>query len=349
LSPFTPIVELKENPQNPVEELDLEDHDHDHDHEHVHLELPLGVRIANIVVIVVPFLGLITAIALLWGWGITWQHLVLMVGMYIITGMGITIGFHRYFTHKSFEAIPPVKWMLGIFGSMAVEGPLLKWVAQHRRHHQHSDRDDDPHSPHLHGHGFKGLVQGVWHSHMGWIFSPDSPGLSKYVSDLVADRSLRIISNLFPLWIVAGLILPTMIGGLATWSWKGALLGLLWGGLVRIFVVHHITWSINSVCHIWGTSPFRSHDHSKNNPIFGVLAFGEGWHNNHHAFPTSARHGLRWWEFDSSYIVIKIMEKMRLVSNVRVPTAQRMTEKLKTTRQVVTVDKIENKEESMNA
>lgn len=325
MSPFTEIVELNNKPED--EEIDLENQEECPD-----IKLSLGVRIANIVAIVGPFLGVIAAMVALWGWGFSWQHLVIMIVMYVITGMGITIGFHRYFTHKSFETIRPVKWALAIFGSMAVEGPLLKWVAQHRRHHQHSDHDDDPHSPHLHGHGIKGLIQGMWHSHMGWIFQPDVPGLSKYVADLVTDRGVRNISKLFPLWVVVGLVLPTLIGGLATWSWKGAILGLLWGGLVRIFVVHHITWSINSVCHIWGTQPFRSHDHSKNNPIFGVLAFGEGWHNNHHAFPTSARHGLRWWELDSSYIVIRLMEKLRLAHKVRVPSPERMAAKLKTAR-----------------
>jgi stearoyl-CoA desaturase (delta-9 desaturase) len=289
--------------------------------------ISLALRLTNLGAILLPFAGLLAAILLLWGWGFSWTHLFILVGMYLATGLGITVGYHRLFTHKSFETIPAVKFILGVLGSMAVEGPVFKWVAQHRRHHQHSDADQDPHSPHLHGEGFRGLLKGLWHSHVGWVFDRDSPGLSRYVADLASSRMLWAVSRMFPLWAVAGLMIPTALGGVITLSWKGALLGFLWGGLVRIFMVHHVTWSINSVCHLWGSRPFRSHDESRNNAVFGVLAMGEGWHNNHHAFPTPARHGLRWWQFDLSYYVIRLMELVGLAWRVKVPAAEALEAK----------------------
>ena len=281
--------------------------------------LTLSVRIANLLAVVLPVLGLVIAILLLWGWGLSWVHLGLMLGMYVLTGLGITVGYHRLFTHRSFETNAVIKAMLAIVGSMAVEGPLLKWVAVHRRHHQHSDEPDDPHSPHLHGQGLVGLVKGLWHAHLGWVFAPDAPSLYRYVGDLQKEQLLRVISRLFPLWVTVGLLLPALLGGLLTMSWMGVLLGFIWGGLVRVFLVHHVTWSVNSICHLWGSKPFKSKDESRNNFIVGVLAFGEGWHNNHHAFPNSARHGLRWWELDVSYWVIRIMEMLKLAHRVKVP------------------------------
>ena len=289
--------------------------------------ISLALRLTNLGAILLPFAGLLVAILFLWGWGFSWTHLFILVGMYLATGLGITIGYHRLFTHRSFETIPAVKFILGVLGSMAVEGPVFKWVAQHRRHHQHSDAEQDPHSPHLHGEGWRGLLKGLWHSHVGWVFDRDIPGLSRYIADLTGSRMLRAISRMFPLWVVAGLMIPTALGGVITLSWKGALLGFIWGGLVRIFLVHHVTWSINSVCHLWGSRPFRSHDESRNNAIFGVLAMGEGWHNNHHAFPTSARHGLRWWQVDLSYYVIRLMELLGLAWRVKVPATEAMEAK----------------------
>jgi stearoyl-CoA desaturase (Delta-9 desaturase) len=300
---------------------------------------PIGVRIANLAGVVLPFVGLIVAITLLWGIALSWVHLVIMAVMYVITGLGITVGYHRFFTHKSFKAPRPVGVALAAMGSMAVEGPLLRWVATHRRHHQHSDGEGDPHSPHTHGAGVWNMIRGMWHAHMGWIVdartiaklregkSRASGAASRYVKDLEQDRVWRWMSLTFPLWVLVGLLIPAVLGGLFTWSWTGALLGFIWGGLVRVLLLHHVTWSINSVCHIWGSKPFRSHDESRNNAIFGVLALGEGWHNNHHAFPTSARHGLRWWELDVSWLVILGMSKIGLASGVRVPTPERVMAK----------------------
>ena len=310
-------------------------HDHDHHayaHDHEHGEKPsLLVQAVNLAAVVFPFVGFIAAAVLLWGIGFSWLHLILMVVMYLLTAVGITIGYHRLFTHKSFETNRVVKAIFAILGSMAVEGPLLKWVAMHRRHHQHSDKHDDPHSPHLHGHGLWGVVTGMWHAHVGWIFDRDPENLDRYVVDLKKDRALRWINTMFPLWVLLSLLLPTVLGGLLSMSWSGALLGLVWGGLARIFLVHHVTWSINSVCHLWGSRDFESHDESRNNFIFGVLALGEGWHNNHHAFPTSARHGLRWWQIDISYWVIRGMEAVGLATKVRKPTAEAMIAKARRT------------------
>jgi stearoyl-CoA desaturase (delta-9 desaturase) len=284
--------------------------------------LPLIIKITNLIAIIVPFLALFLAIIILWGHGFSWSHLAMLLGMYFATGFGITVGFHRLFTHRSFETSRPVKFVLAVLGSMAVQGPVLRWVATHRRHHQHSDHDDDPHSPHLHGHGIRGMFKGLWHAHMGWILAPEIPNLTHYVGDFRKDRLIQTVSKLFPLWVVIGLIIPTAIGGLWTMSWFGALLGLIWGGLVRVFFVHHVTWSINSACHFWGSRPFDCGDESRNNFLFGILAWGEGWHNNHHAFPTSARHGLRWWQFDLSYQVIRLLKMLHLVWSVRIPSKE---------------------------
>ncbi|MHC5023492.1 MAG: acyl-CoA desaturase [Planctomycetota bacterium] len=293
--------------------------------------LPLLHRIANLLAILLPFAGLIVAIVFVWGWGFHLIDLVLLFVMYLATGLGVTIGFHRLFTHRSFETGRTMRSILAILGSMAVEGPLLQWVATHRCHHQHSDRDDDPHSPHHHGGGLWNMLRGLWRAHIGWFFDPFDKRLKRYVADYRDDRLVKALSALFPAWVLLGLLIPGVIAGLLTWSWTGAALGVLWGGLVRIFVVHHVTWSVNSVCHIWGTRPFRSHDQSRNNAIFGVLAFGEGWHNNHHAFPTSARHGLRWWEFDLSYLIIRLMSMLRLAHAIRVPSRNRIAAKIRST------------------
>jgi stearoyl-CoA desaturase (delta-9 desaturase) len=277
------------------------------------------VRMLMLSAVVLPFLGLIAAIVLLWGWGLGWVELALLAGMYLFTALGITVGYHRLFTHGSFKTNPVVELILGILGSMAVQGPLEYWVAVHRRHHQHSDSDEDPHSPHGCGTGFLGLVRGWWHAHLGWMFKSKPEVLARYVKDLRQSRLLRMVSRLFPVWVALGLFIPAGLGFLLIGGWWGALLGLIWGGLVRIFFVHHVTWSVNSICHMWGQQPHPSRDESRNNFVFGVLAMGEGWHNNHHAFPTSARHGLRWWQIDFSYYLIRLLELVGLAWNVKLP------------------------------
>jgi len=283
---------------------------------------PLAMQLATFLAITVPLLGVIAAPFFLWGWGFHWTDLGLMLGMYVLTALGITVGFHRLFTHHSFETYTWVKFVWAVLGSMAVQGSLLKWVALHRRHHQYSDTVDDPHSPQHEGRGVFGVLRGFWHAHIGWFFVADPPNLDHYVKDLSASRALRVASYLFLLWVVLGLVLPAVVGGVITLRWAGVWTGLIWGGLVRVFLVHHVTWSVNSACHLWGFRPFRSDDQSRNNVLFGVLALGEGWHNTHHAFPTSARHGLRWWQPDISYWVIRALALVGLAWNVKIPTRE---------------------------
>ncbi len=286
------------------------------------------IRFINLMIIIIPFLGLGAAIYMLWPFGFGWPSLTLFLGMYLLSGLGITVGYHRLFTHKSFETGPIMTTLIGIAGSMAVEGPIIGWVADHRRHHQHSDQELDPHSPHTHGGGVMNTLKGALHAHMGWLVARGvKTDLEKYVPDLQNDKMVVWLSKTFPIWALLGLAIPTVLGGLITMTWTGALLGLAWGGFVRIFFVHHITWSINSMCHIWGTKTYDCGDESRNNAICGVLAFGEGWHNNHHAFPTSARHGLYWWQFDLSYILIRAMEVLGLARRIKVPSPERIASK----------------------
>jgi stearoyl-CoA desaturase (Delta-9 desaturase) len=284
--------------------------------------ISLAVRMAALIAILVPLLAVLAAPFVVWGWGFRWTDLGLLLSLYVLTAFGITVGYHRLFVHRSFETSTLVKFVFAVLGSMAVEGPLMKWVAMHRAHHQHADKFGDPHSPQGRGGGVVGVLGGLWHAHIGWLFDPDPPDLGHYVEDLRRSHALRVASALFPLWAALGVLIPAVLGGLITRTWSGVWTGLIWGGLVRIFLVHHVTWSVNSACHLWGLRPFRSNDESRNNAVFGVLAMGEGWHNTHHAFPTSARHGLRWWQIDMSYWVIWALARLGLAWNVKLPTAQ---------------------------
>jgi stearoyl-CoA desaturase (delta-9 desaturase) len=278
-----------------------------------------GIFAINLGAVIAPLLGVAAAIILFWGWGFFWVDLGLLLGLYLATTLGISVGFHRLFTHRSFGTNRVIQAILAVLGSMAVQGPLLQWVALHRRHHAHSDQPGDPHSPHLHGRGILGLPRGLWHAHLGWLFQADPADLKDYVRDLRQSRLLRLASVLFPVWVVLGLLIPAVLGGLLTSNWFGVATGLIWGGLVRIFLVHHVTWSVNSICHLWGSRPYHSDDQSRNNFVFGILALGEGWHHTHHVFPTSARHGLRWWQIDISYNVIRALEFAGMVRDVKLP------------------------------
>ncbi len=286
----------------------------------------LGRRVvswtATFVGLTVPVAGLVTAIVLSFVWGFSWVNVGLLVGMYLVTMAGITVGFHRLFTHRSFQTVKPIQFALGVLGSMTFQGPLADWVGRHRRHHQHSDNDGDPHSPHPH-HGFAGLLHGFWHAHIGWAFAPMPGELDRYAGDIRRSRMLRVVSALFPLWALLGVLIPAAIGWWCL-GWHGAITGFLWGGLVRILLGHHVTWCVNSVCHLWGRKTYASGDESRNNVVVGVLALGEGWHNNHHAFPSSARHGLRWWQLDISYLIIQGLVFCRLAWKVRLPTAHEL-------------------------
>jgi stearoyl-CoA desaturase (delta-9 desaturase) len=277
-------------------------------------------RISNLVGVVVPLLAVLLGIVLLWNTLVDWSDLIGLAFMYVICGLGVTVGFHRMLTHRSFATYKPVQYLYAILGSMAVQGPVISWVADHRKHHAHTDQEGDPHSPHGHGSGFKGAVKGLWYAHMGWLFDRQGQAAyRKYAKDLVEDPGFRWINRTFPLWVALGIAIPAAIGWAIDGTLAAALTGALWGGAVRIFLLHHVTWSINSACHLWGGKPFACGDESRNNLLFGVLALGEGWHNNHHAFPTSARHGLRWWQIDASYWVIRGLELVGLAWNVKLP------------------------------
>jgi stearoyl-CoA desaturase (delta-9 desaturase) len=309
------------------------DADHSHESEAVD-QMPRLQRIVMFLSVVGPFVGLLAAIVLLWrrspaGGGIGWPEVIAMVVMYSLAGFGVTIGFHRLLTHKSFETPRPVRLLLAILGSSAGQGMLIRWCATHRRHHQQSDREGDPHSPHLHGDGFFEMVRGFYHAHVGWCFDADRPDLARSVPDLLNDRTRVVIEQRYFRWVGLGLLLPAVALGLWAHNWHGFVSGLIWGGLVRVFLMQHVTWSINSACHVWGNRPFRSGDHSTNNFPIAIVSLGEGWHNNHHAFPTSARHGLRWWQFDASWVVIRTMKLLGLAWDVRLPTDSAMTAKLK--------------------
>ena len=275
--------------------------------------------------IIVPFLGLLAGIYYCWtiGW-MGWPFLVLIAATWCVSGMGVTIGFHRLATHGSFETYRPLRAIWMMLGALSIEGSPLVWCAVHRRHHQNSDQIGDPHSPNLHGKGIWNTVRGFFYGHCGWLLTTywSKPDLRRYVPDLLQDKFLVWVDHFYYLWVLVSLAIPAGIGALITQSWQGAFLGILWGGLVRVFMGHHITWSINSICHIFGQRQYQTTDLSTNNILCAVLGFGEGWHNNHHAFPTSARHGLSWWQLDTSWLVILSMKKLGLAWNVKVPTQQ---------------------------
>jgi stearoyl-CoA desaturase (delta-9 desaturase) len=288
-------------------------------------------RISNLIGAIVPFLAFIAAIALLWNEYVGWHDLAVLALMYVITGLGITVGYHRMLTHRSFQTYKPLEYMWAFLGSMAVQGPVIAWVADHRKHHAHTDAEGDPHSPHVgHGDGILGALHGLWYAHMGWLF--DAHGRAdgeKYARDLVEDRGMTLMSRQFLSIVLIGLLIPAGLGYLLTGgTLKGAITGLIWGGLVRIFMLHHVTWSINSVCHFFGRRRFDIEDHSTNVFWLALPSFGESWHHNHHAFPRSAVHGLKWWEVDTSAMVIRAMKRLHLVWNVVEITPERQAQKM---------------------
>jgi stearoyl-CoA desaturase (Delta-9 desaturase) len=286
--------------------------------EMVALQHDAANRAANVVVILGPFAALLLAGWLAWGGSLHWQDLLVLAITYPLTGLGITVGYHRLFTHRSFQTTRALRAVFAVLGSMAVEGPLLEWVSTHRKHHRFSDLPGDPHSPHAErAPGWFGAVRALAHAHLGWMFrGVDQANPHRYAKDLLADRDLRIISRAFPLLVVAGLVLPFGLGVALTGSLRGGLTGLLWGGAVRIFLLHHATFSINSLCHFFGRRPFATGDESRNLGWLAPLTFGEAWHNNHHAFPTSARHGIGRHQPDPGAWVISALERSRLAWNV---------------------------------
>ncbi|MEO7803532.1 MAG: fatty acid desaturase [Actinomycetota bacterium] len=285
-------------------------------------------RRLTLLVTILPFLGAAVGIPLIWGNGIGGFDLGLFFVMYCISGLGVTVGFHRLLTHKSFDAGPKTRAALALAGSLAVQGPVIRWVADHRRHHAFTDKPGDPHSPHLaETEGVKGVFAGLWHSHMGWLFDKEMTSVPRFAPDLLKEPLMRKVDKLFPLWIVVSFLAPAVAGLLYAGTLRGAFTAFIWGGLVRMFFLHHVTWSINSICHFYGRRPFENEDFSTNNWIMSLVSFGEGWHNTHHAFPTSAKHGLEWWQFDPTATVIWLMVKVGLAHNLRVPSPKQVEAK----------------------
>jgi stearoyl-CoA desaturase (Delta-9 desaturase) len=284
----------------------------------------LGPQIGVYVFVILPLLALVATIPFAWGWGLTWIDVAIAAVFYVASGLGITVGFHRYFTHGSFKAKRPLRIALALAGSLAMQGPVITWVADHRRHHAFSDKEGDPHSPWLFGTGPVALARGFWHAHTGWLFERDLTNRERFTPDLLADTDIRRIDRLFGLWSALTLLVPAALGGLLSWSWWGALTALFWAGLVRVGLLHHVTWSINSICHMIGDQPFAARDHSRNVWPLAVLSFGESWHNLHHADPTCARHGVQRGQIDISARVIWAFEKLGWAHSVRWPTQRRL-------------------------
>jgi len=293
-----------------------------------------GSKILVGVFVAVPMLALIAAIPLAWGWGLGWHDVILAVAFYYISGLGIAMGFHRYFTHSSFKARTGLRIALAIAGSLAVEGPVINWVADHRRHHKYSDRDGDPHSPWRFGDDWKALAKGLAWAHAGWFFDSDRTSKEKFCPDLLADKKIARISRLFPVLVVVSLLAPALIGGLWAWSWAGALTAFFWATLVRIAFLHHVTWSINSICHTFGKEEFEVRDKSRNVTWLAILSFGESWHNLHHSDPTCARHGALRGQIDIAARLIWICEKLGWVYDVRWPDEARLSAKKTGTRRL---------------
>lgn len=276
----------------------------------------------------VPFLALIAAVPFAWGWGLSWHDIVIAAVMYGISGHGITVGFHRYFTHKSFKANRPLRVALAVAGSLAIQGPVIRWVADHRRHHAFSDRDGDPHSPWRYGETVGALTKGLFHAHVGWLFDVEQTSQTRYAPDLLADKDIVRVSRAFPALVAASMLAPALVGGLWSMSWQGALTAFFWASLVRVSLLHHVTWSINSICHAVGERPFKSRDRSGNVWWLAVLSMGESWHNLHHADPTAARHGALKGQVDSSARIIWIFERLGWATNVRWPSRERIVSRM---------------------
>jgi stearoyl-CoA desaturase (Delta-9 desaturase) len=286
-----------------------------------------GERFLVGVFVAVPMLALLAAIPLAWGWGLGWHDIVIAVVFYVIAGLGISMGYHRYFTHSSFKAVRGFKIALGIAGSLAIEGPVLTWVADHRRHHKYSDKEGDPHSPWRFGNDWKALTKGLAYAHIGWLFDSNRTSQEKFCPDWLADDDIRRVSRWFPGLVAVSLLAPAAIGGLWAWSWTAAITAFFWASLVRVAFLHHVTWSINSICHTFGKEEFDVRDKSRNVNWLAILSFGESWHNLHHADPTCARHGVLKGQIDVAARSIWMAERLGWVYDVRWPDEARLTGK----------------------
>jgi stearoyl-CoA desaturase (delta-9 desaturase) len=278
--------------------------------------------------VAVPLLAVLAAVPVAWGGWLSWTDIAIALVFWAVTGIGITVGYHRFFTHGSFKAGRGVKIALAIAGSLALEGSIDQWVADHRKHHKFSDEVGDPHSPWRFGTSRRAVAKGLGYAHVGWLVARERTNVDRYAPDVRDDKDLQRIARWFPAIVVATLLLPAVVGGLVTWSWAGALTAFFWAGLIRIAFVHHVTWSINSICHVFGTRPFASRDLSSNVWWLAVPSFGESWHNLHHVDPTSARHGVLRGQLDISAGLIRTLERLRLVRDVRWPRPERIVARL---------------------
>ncbi|WP_433077801.1 acyl-CoA desaturase [Dactylosporangium sp. CA-052675] len=285
---------------------------------------PLAAHMTVYLIILLPFAGLLVAVPMLWGWGITPADVLLTLACYVATMLGVTVGFHRYFTHRSFTAGRGVRIGLAVLGSLAVQGPIGHWVASHRRHHAFSDQDGDPHSPWRFGTSPAALLRGFWHAHLGWMLNRDLTNQRRFAPDILADPDLRVAHRLFIPLAVLSICGPAGVGALLSGTWHGALSALVWAGLIRVGLVHHVSWSVNSVCHLVGERPFRARDRAANFAPLAIASMGEAWHNLHHADPTSARHGVDPGQIDIAARVIWLLERLGLVRDVRWPTPERL-------------------------
>ena len=274
--------------------------------------------------VVIPFLALAAMVPFAWGWGLTGLDIGLAVFFYFFTVAGITVGYHRYFTHRAFKANRQLRVTLAIMGSMALQGPVITWVADHRRHHAFADKEGDPHSPWLFGTTPAAVARGFWHSHFGWMVHHDLTNPARFAPDLLADSAIARVDRQFPAWTALSLIAPAVLGGVLSWSWWGALTAFFWAGLVRVGVLQHVTWSVNSICHIIGDRPWTHRDRSTNFWPLAIATMGESWHNLHHADPTCARHGVERGQIDMSARVIAVFERLGWAYDVRWPTPQRL-------------------------
>ena len=272
--------------------------------------------------VAVPFLALVVAVPFAWGRGLSAADVIIALVMYAVTGHGVTVGFHRYFTHHAFTAPRWVQAILAVSGMMAVQGSVISWVAAHRRHHRFSDRDGDPHSPWRYGTGMRALSKGLLYAHLGWLFDRrQTTSPERFAGDLCDDPLIERLSAAFPAWVVVSMLLPPLVGGLSTWSWQGGATAFFWGSLVRVAVLHHVTFAINSICHVAGRAPFKTKDRSRNVWWLALPSMGESWHNFHHAEPMSARHGVGRFELDTSAFVISVLERLGWIDHVRWPDA----------------------------
>lgn len=276
------------------------------------------------VFVLVPLIALVVAAPLAWGWGLSWLDVGLTASFYVLTMLGVTVGFHRYFTHGAFKARRGLRIALAVAGSLAVQGPILHWVADHRRHHAYADLEGDPHSPWRFGTSPAALVRGFWHAHMGWLFDRSLTNQQRFVPDLLADGDMRRVNRWFTVLTLGTVFAPALIGGLATWSWWGAVTAFFWASLVRIALTHHVAWSTNSICHLVGERPWKARDRSTNVWLLAIPSMGESWHNLHHADPTCARHGVGRGQLDVSARVIWLFERVGWAWDVRWPRASRL-------------------------